>query len=112
MDCKGKGLIFFPVTGIQTVIADHLVVRFRYVLDQKGDEVQSRNCFLYKSIVFMAVEMESNIFPIVRINAAQSNDRPSEIAADVFDNSPWITEIRLSINIEAVFILFVDISLS
>lgn len=70
MNCKGKGLIFLAMTGIQTVIAGHFVVRLRYVLNQKGYEVQSRYCFLYKNIVLVAVVMESDIFAIVRINAA------------------------------------------
>lgn len=69
MNCKGKGLIFFAMAGIQTVIAGHFVVRLRYVLDQKGYEVQSRYCFLYKNIVFVSIVMESDIFAIVRINA-------------------------------------------
>lgn len=108
MDSKGKGLILLTITGIQTVIAGHFVVGLRYVLDQKGYEVQSRNCFLYKSIVFVAVVMESNIFTIVRINAAQCDDRASKVAGDVSDNSLCITEIGLGVNIETVFILFID----
>lgn len=70
MNCKGKGLIFFAMAGIQAVIAGHFVVRLRYVLDQKGYEVQSWYCFLYKNIVFVSIVMESDIFAIVRINAA------------------------------------------
>ena len=61
--------VIVPVSGIKTIIADHFVVMFRDVLDEQRNKIQRRDTFFDKSIVFMAMIMESNIFTIIRINA-------------------------------------------
>lgn len=57
----------------------------------------------------MLIVVESHIFPIVGIDAGGGNDRPAKVAADIFDNSIRITEIWFGIDIETVFILFVNV---
>ena len=61
--------VIVPVSGIKTIIADHFIVMFRDALDEQRNKIQRRDTFFNKSIVFMAMIMESNIFTIIRINA-------------------------------------------
>ena len=48
---------------------DETIPLFRDVLDEQRNKIQRRDTFFNKSIVFMAMIMESNIFTIIRINA-------------------------------------------
>lgn len=78
------------------------------MLDEKGNEVQYRNCFFHIGIIFMFIVVESHIVPIVRINAGGGDNRASEVTADVFYDRVSVAEVGLSINIETVFILFIN----
>ena len=50
MNCKGKGLIFSAMAGIQAVIAGHFVVRLRYVLDQRDMKSRAGIVFFTKAL--------------------------------------------------------------
>ena len=63
-----KFFIYFAVSGIETVITDHLEMFFRDMLNKKPDEIYCRESTSDISIVFMTVIVKSNIFTIVRIN--------------------------------------------
>ena len=68
MDSTTKFFIYFAVSGIETVITDHLEMFFRDMLNKKPDEIYCRESTSDISIVFMTVIVKSNIFTIVRIN--------------------------------------------
>ena len=55
----------------------------------------------------MAVVMESDKITIVFIDAGSSDNRPTEITADVLSNNFGIAFIRLCIDIKSVFVIFV-----
>ena len=55
----------------------------------------------------MAVVVECDKVTIIFINTGCSDDRATKISADVFGDDFRITFIRLGINIESVFVLFV-----
>lgn len=56
----------------------------------------------------MAVIVKGYIFTVVRVDAAESDDRPSEISADIFYDSNRVTEIRLCIHVESIFVFSVN----
>lgn len=77
-----KFFIRFTVSGIEPIITCHLEMLFRYVLDKRGNKVHYRNCFLHR-----------NYFH------AYCNERPRF----------RVTEVGLGIDIEIVFIFFVNV---
>ena len=78
-----KPFILFAVSGIKPTIPDHLEVLFGYVADQTFDEVDCWNCFNNIFIILMAVVMEGNRIPIVRVDSGCGDHRPSEVTADI-----------------------------
>lgn len=60
----------------------------------------------------MLIVVEGHIFTIIGINAGGCNNRASEITADVFYHGVSVAEIRFGIDIETVFVLFVNGSFS
>ena len=56
----------------------------------------------------MFIVVESHIITIVRINARGGNNRPPKVTADVFYDSVRVAETGFGINIETVFILFIN----
>ena len=55
----------------------------------------------------MLIVMEGHIFAVIGINPGQGDDRTSKVTADILHNRFWVAEVRLCINIKAVFIFFV-----
>lgn len=56
----------------------------------------------------MPIVMERHILAIVRINAGSGNDGTTKVAADIFDNGIGVTEVGFGVDIEAVFIFFIN----
>ena len=56
----------------------------------------------------MPVIVESDVTAIIGIDAGRGNNGAAEVAADVFYNAAGVTEVWLCIDIETVFIFFVD----
>lgn len=88
------------MTGIKTTITDHFEMFFG---DEPFDEINGRNCFLDILFIFVAVIMKSNLPAIVMIDFGSSDNKASKISANVFNDSFWVTLIRFSINIKAMF---------
>ena len=103
-----RGRAGSPVSGIKPIIAGHFKIPFRDMLDQELYEVDGRDVFLDKNIVFMPVIMESDVFTVIGVNAGKSNDRAAQVTADIFNNGIRIGKGRLCIDIKAVRIFAVD----
>lgn len=108
-DSPPESFIGFPVSCIEPVITRHFEMLFWDMLDEKRDEIHDGNSFFHVRIIFVSIVMESHIFPIVRIDAGGGNDRTPKVAADIFNDGIRITEIGFGIDIEAVFIFFVNV---
>ena len=54
------------------------------MLDEEFNEINCKKSPLDEGVVFMLVVMESDHLTIIGINPGKSNDRTSEIAADIF----------------------------
>lgn len=103
-----KGLVDFTMSGIQTIITCHLEIFFRYVLDKELDEIKYGDGFLNIKLIFMPIVMEGDICTVIRINPRGSNHRSAKITADIFYNGIRIAKVRLGVNVEAMFVIFID----
>ena len=99
-----KFFIYFAVSGIETVITDHLEMFFRDVPDKAFDKIHDRNGFLNVLVIFVTIVMERDKIARIRIDSGSGNDRATKIATDIFGNSLRVTTVRFGINIEAVFV--------
>ena len=96
-----------PVPGINTAVADHFIMLFRYMADQTLDKFHHRNGFFHIFVILMTVVMEFDKIAVIAVNAGSGDDGATKIAADVFQDGGWITFIWFCIDIEAVFVFFV-----
>lgn len=103
-----RGRVTRPVSGIKPIITCHLKILFRDMLYEELDEVDGREGFLDKNIVFMPVVMESDVFAVIGVNAGKSNDGSSQVTADIFDDRVGIGEGRLCIDIKVVLVFTID----
>lgn len=107
-----KLVILLSVSGIDPVITDHFKLSFGDMPDQPGDKLKGRNGFCNKDIIFMPVVVESNGIPVIGVNARSGNHRAAKISANVFENRIRLAVLIFGINIETVFEVFVDGSLT
>lgn len=102
--------VYLPVPGIKAIKPGHFEILLRDMLDQEFDEVNSGQCFPDKRIIFVPVVVEGYIVTVIRINPGKGNDRPAQVAVDIFDNGFRIAKIGFGINVKAVFVFVVDFS--
>ena len=100
------------MSGIDPVITDHFKLPFGDMPDQSGDKFKGRNGFGNKDIIFMPVVVERNGITVIGVNARSGNYRAVKISANVFENHIRLAVLRFGINIETVFVFFVDGSLT
>lgn len=96
------------MTCIDAIITDHLEVLFGDMPDKPVHELQSRNGFVNKSVVFVPVVVECDKITIVSVNAGGGNNRAAEVSADVFCDNGRIAEIRFGIDVEPIFLITVN----
>lgn len=95
------------VPGIKAIVACHLEMFFRDVLDKQFNKINRRKSPSDERIVFMFIVMEGHVIPIVRINPGKSDNWPAKVAADIFDHRFRVAEIGLCVNIKTIFIFMV-----
>lgn len=94
---------------INAVVADHFKVPARDMYAQPFDKVNGRDAFCDCFMVLMALIMERHTIPVIGINPGSGNDRSSKISADVFNGDIRRTQVRLSSNIKAFGMVFVEL---
>ena len=77
--------------------------------DEPLDEINSRDCFLYVFIIFMAIVMESNSMTVIVIDSGGCDNGTTQITTNIFNNCFRITEIWLGINVESMFMVAVTL---
>lgn len=107
-DCFMELIVNFPVSGIETIVAGHLEILFRDMLNEQLNEINGRKSFLNERVIFMLIVMESHHLPIVGINPGKSNDRASKIAADIVNDGFGIAEIGFRINVKSMNVLMIN----
>lgn len=102
-----KQFVGIAMSGVNTIVADHLKVFFRDVPDNPFDEIHGRDCFDNVLFVFVPVVMKSDsiIVSVIRINAGCSDNRTAEISANIFQDFVRITFPWLGIDIKTVFVI-------
>lgn len=68
-DSSVEFFVYFPMSGIKTAIAYHLVMLFRDMLDEALNEFHNGNGFFYVFVIFMTIVVKRDKIPIVFINA-------------------------------------------
>lgn len=94
---------------INAIVTKHFEMLVRDMYDQALNKVDGRNAFSYSFMIFMSLIMKSHGVTIIRINSGGSNNRPSQISADIFDCDIRRAEIRFSPDIKAIGMVFVDL---
>ena len=107
-DCLAERFIRFAVSCIESIIAGHFEVFFWDMLYEEGNKIQDGEGSFHIGIVFMFIVMESDIVTVIGINARSSNDRSPKIPADIFHDGVGVTKIGFCIDIEAIFIFFIN----
>ena len=93
-----------PVACINAAIADHFVMLFRDMPDKALYELHNRKGLFHIGVIFVAVVMESDGVAIIAVNPGCGNNGTPQIAPNVFYGGFGVTFIRLSIDIETVFV--------
>lgn len=107
MDCLVQRIVDFAMSGIKPIVARHLEIFFRDVLDEQLNKINRRKSPSDERIVFVFVVMKGHMIPIVRINSGKGDNWPAKVAADIFNNGFWIAKIRFCVNIKAIFVFTV-----
>mgnify|MGYP004466579979 CR=1 FL=1 len=81
----------------------------RNMADQTFDKFHGRNSFKDEFIILVTIVVKSDQAIFIFINTGSSNDRTTEITADIFNNSIRVTFVRLGIYIEAMFMIAVTV---
>lgn len=85
-DTFSKKFFLFMMFGIDAIITEHFEMFLRDVNDKSLDEVESRNCFSNRFIIFVTCIVKGHIFSVVSIDARSGNHRSSKISADIFNS--------------------------
>ena len=94
--------------GIKPVVTCHLKIPFWDMLDEELYEIDGRDGLLDKNIIFMPIVMESDIIPVIGVNAGKRNDRAAQVTADILNDGTRIGKRGFCIDIEAILIFVVD----
>ena len=78
------------------------------MLDKTFYEFKNGDGLFYILVILMTVVMEGNSFAIIFVNAGSSNDWTSKITSYIFSDYLWFTFVGFSMDIEAVFMIFVN----
>lgn len=106
-DSPEELFVYGTMSGIDATVTDHLEVFFRDMADEAFYEFQDRYGLFHIGIILMAVVVESDHIPIVFINAGSSDDRPSQVTADIFCHFFGIAFVGFSVDIEAVLMVII-----
>lgn len=97
--------------GIDPVVSNHFIIFFRDMLYEPPHEFQGGNGFVYQCIIFMAVIVERNRIAIIAVNPGGGDHRAPQVTPNVFYNLVGFAFLGLGIDIKAVFMLVINVSL-
>lgn len=106
-DCAAEFFVGFTAAGIGAAITYHFKVFFRYMPDKASNEFHGGDGFFGIHTVFMPVVMESDVFPVIVVDAGGCGHWPAKVPANIFDDRFGVAFIRFGINIKTMSIIFV-----
>ena len=87
MNSTIKFSVNFTVPRIETIVADHFKMFFRYMLNQPFNKGNGGNGLDDIFIIFMTVVVKGNQITVIRINAGSSDNRSAKVTTDVITGS-------------------------
>ena len=94
---------------IKAIVTQHFEMLLRDVYDKSFHKVKNRDAFGDGFIIFVASVMKGNSVTIVAVNTRGSDNRSSEIPADIFDGDVGSAEIGFSTDIESIGMIMINI---
>lgn len=98
-------LVDITISGIESTISDHFEILFRDMLDQAFYKLHDVNGLFYVRVIFMTIVMESNLIPIIFVNAGGGNDWSAQVSSNIFCNDFGIAFIGFGIDVETLFMI-------
>ncbi len=97
------------VLCMNAIVSNHFKMLVRDMYYQAFDKVGDGNTFRDRFMILMALIMERHEITVIGINPGSSNNRSHKVSADVFNGDIRRTQVRLSSNIKAFGMVFVEL---
>lgn len=104
-----KIFFLFMMFCINTVVTNHFEVLVRDMNNQAFYKINDGEAFCNRLVILMPGVMKRHGATIVRINSGGSNNRSSEISADILNGDIWRAEIGFSPDIKTIRVILVNL---
>ena len=104
-----KIFFLFMMFCINTIVTNHFEVLVRDMNNQAFYKVNNGEAFCNRLMILMPGVMKCHGVTIIRINSGGSNNRSSEISADILNGDIWRTEIGFSTDIKTIRVILVNL---
>lgn len=94
---------------IDAIVANHFEMLVGDMDNEALNEFNGGNSFDNEFVILMSVVMKSNMRAGVRIDTGSSNNGSAKIASNILGNDRRIAVVRLSINVESLAMILVDV---
>ena len=94
---------------IEAIVANHFEMLVGDMDNEALNEFHGGNSFDNEFVILMPVVMKSNMRAGVRIDTGSSNNGSAKIATNILGNGRRIAVVRLSINVESLAMILVDV---
>ena len=101
--------LLFVMFRIEAIVTQHFKMLFGDVNDETFYKIKNRETFRNRLIIFVSSVMKGNGITIVAINTRGSDNRSTEISADIFDGDVGSAEIGFSTDIESIGMMIINI---
>lgn len=94
---------------INPIVTHHFEMLVRDMNHQSFNEVNSRDAFRDSFMIFVPGIMKSNRVSVIRIDSGGSNNRASQISADIFNCDIRRTKIWFGSDIKPIRMIFINL---
>ena len=94
---------------INTIVTNYFEVPVRDMNNQAFYKVNDGDAFCNRLVILMPGVMKRHGVTIVRINSGGSNNRASEISADILNGDIWRAKIGFSTDIKPLRVILINL---
>lgn len=94
---------------INPIVTNHFEVLVRDMNNQAFYKVNDGEAFCNRLVILMLGVMKRHGVTIVRINSGGSNNRSSEISADILNGDIWRAEIGFSPDTKTIRVILINL---
>lgn len=94
---------------INTIVTNHFEVLVRDMSNQAFYKVNDGEAFCNRLVILMPGVMKRYGVTIVRIDSGGSNNRSSEISADILNGDIWRAEIGFRTDIKTIRVILINL---